>query len=356
MSGAKFEEIMEVNLKFINRLEEENKILRHDLNERRKELKGIYDIEKIVDRYDTRDEILQAVVEILPPAYQYPEVTCSRINMHDSEYRSKNFIETEWKQASEIRVSGKPEGSVEVFYIEERPESYEGPFLQEERIFIDKIAHRIGKVTQRLMATVALQESEDRFRKLVEATSDLIWEVDENIVYTYVSPKIKEVLGYEPEEVIGKTPFHLMPSDEAKSLGAVFESIAAERKKFSGLENINIHKNGYHVILETSAVPFFDQGGTFRGYRGIDRDITKRKQTEDELKRMNIELHDTLNKIKQLSGLLPICASCKRIRTEKGYWENIERFITTHSEAEFSHSICDECAQRLYPEEFKKAE
>lgn len=351
MPASKFGEILDVNLKLIKLLEEENKKLLHDLNERKKELKGIYDIEKIVDSYDSIEKILQAIVEIIPPAYQYPEVTCARITIRNIEYRSKKFMETEWKQGSVIRVWGKPEGSVEVYYTEERPESDEGPFLQEERTLIDKIALRIGKTLQRLYATEALEKSEDRFKKLVETTSDLIWEVDEKGVYTYISPKIKEVLGYEPEEVIGKTPFDIMPPDEGVSIAAVFNSIASERKKFSGLENINLHKDGYQVILETSAVPFFDLDGTFKGYRGIDRDITKRKQTEDELKKINIELQDSLNKVKLLSGLLPICASCKRIRTEKGYWEGIERYISNHSEAEFSHSICDECAKRLYPDE-----
>lgn len=347
-------EIIKANLKLIERLEDENRQLRHDLGERRKELKGIYAIEKIVDKYDSLEDILQGIVNILPPAYQYPEVTCARINYQGRVYKSDNFEETEWKQYTDIRISGKPVGSLEVFYTREMPESDEGPFLHEERTLIDKIAHRIGKIILRLNTSEALRESEDRFRKLVETTSDLIWEIDENAVYTYISPKITEMLGYEPEEVIGKKPFDFMPPEEGPSIEAVFRTIANERKVFRNLENINRHKNGQEIILETSGVPFFDPDGTFKGYRGIDRDITKRKQTEDELKKTNITLQDSLNKVKQLSGLLPICASCKRIRSERGYWESIERYIAAHSEAEFSHSICDECARVLYPDEFQE--
>lgn len=197
-----------------------------------------------------------------------------------------------------------------------------------------------------------LQRSEDRFRKLVENTSDLIWEVDENGINTYMSPKIKEVLGYEPEELVGKRPFDFMVPDEAEFMAAVFEIIVSERKKFSFscLENINLHKDGHQVTLETSAVPLFDQDGTFRGYRGIDRDITRRRHAEDEMKKINIELQDSLNNIKVQSGLVPLCATCKRIRTEKG-WESIEKYIAGHSEAEFSNSICDECAKRLHSEQ-----
>lgn len=197
-----------------------------------------------------------------------------------------------------------------------------------------------------------LRGSEDRFRQLVENTSDLIWEVDENGVNTYMSPKIKEVLGYEPEELVGKRPFDFMEPDDARFMATVFALIVSERKKFSFscLENINVHKDGHQVVLETSAIPLLDPNGTFRGYRGIDRDITRRRHAEDEMKKVNIKLQDSLNKIKVRSGLVPLCATCKRVRTEKG-WESIEKYIAGHSEAEFSNSVCDQCAKRIYPEQ-----
>ncbi|WKZ32670.1 MAG: PAS domain S-box protein [Thermodesulfobacteriota bacterium] len=193
-----------------------------------------------------------------------------------------------------------------------------------------------------------LRRSEDRFRKLVEDTSDLIWEVDENGVNTYMSPKIKEVLGYEPEDLVGKRPFDFMTPAEANFMAGVFKSIASERKRFSFscLENINLHKDGHRVVLETSAVPIFDPGGAFRGYRGIDRVVTRRRQAEDELKR-DIALQDSLNKAKLKSGLAPICLSCRRVLTQKG-WESVQQYIAEHSEAEFSNGYCHECAERLH--------
>jgi PAS domain S-box-containing protein len=174
--------------------------------------------------------------------------------------------------------------------------------------------------------------------------------VDENGVNTYMSPKIRDVLGYEPEELIGKRPFDFMRPEEARFMATVFALIASERKSFSFscLENINLHKDGRQVILETSAVPLFDEDETFRGYRGIDRDITRRGQTEDELKKLSPELQNSLNRVKLRSGLVPICASCKRVLTEKGQWEGIDKYIAGHSKAEFSNSVCDECARRLH--------
>jgi PAS domain S-box-containing protein len=138
-------------------------------------------------------------------------------------------------------------------------------------------------ITERVRAEKALRESEQRFRSLVETTSDWVWEVDRNGVYIYTSPKVKDLLGYEPEEVIGKTPFNLMPGDEAERVAALFRDIVESRKPFARLENTNLHKDGNEVVIETSGVPIFDANGNLSGYRGIDRDITERNQAEEAL-------------------------------------------------------------------------
>ena len=139
-------------------------------------------------------------------------------------------------------------------------------------------------ITERKKADLALRDSENRFRNLVETTSDWIWEVDENIVYTYASPNIRGILGYKTEEVIGKTPFDFMPPEEVKRVADMFDSIVAARKYFTNLENTNLHKDGHPVILETSGVPVIDPEGKFCGYRGMDRDITMRKQVEEQIR------------------------------------------------------------------------
>jgi len=138
-------------------------------------------------------------------------------------------------------------------------------------------------ITARKEAEEALRASEQRFRSLVETTSDWIWEVDQNAVYTYASPKIKDILGYEPEEVVGKTPFDFMDPGEAEHVGAIFSDIARSATSFSGLENTNTRKDGQKAVLETSGVPIFDGNSNLVGYRGIDRDITMRKQAEKTL-------------------------------------------------------------------------
>lgn len=132
--------------------------------------------------------------------------------------------------------------------------------------------------------------SKERFRDLVETTSDWLWEVDENGVYTYSSPRVRQLLGYEPEEVLGRTPFDLMPPEEARQVAESFAAIAAQRRPFASLENTNRHRDGRLVVLETSGIPLFDDAGQFRGYRGIDRDITRRKSVEQALRASEAKL------------------------------------------------------------------
>ncbi len=138
-------------------------------------------------------------------------------------------------------------------------------------------------ITARRQAENALRKSEQRFRSLVETTSDWVWEVDPDGVFTYASPKVRDILGYGPEEVIGKRPFDFTDQYEAERVAALFNNIVQLRKPFSGLENASIRKDGRKAVLETSGVPVFDNDGAFLGFRGINRDVTERKHLESQL-------------------------------------------------------------------------
>jgi len=153
-----------------------------------------------------------------------------------------------------------------------------------------KIIQLKNKGVKQERAEKALRETDEKYRSLVEATSDWIWEVDHEGVYTYTNSKVKEILGYEPEEIIGKTPFDFMLPDEQKRLSEWFRDILVSRKPFEGIENTNIHKDGGHILLETSGVPIFDIDGNLSGYRGIDRNIARRKLAEVALQKAHIEL------------------------------------------------------------------
>ncbi|HET7840366.1 MAG TPA: PAS domain S-box protein, partial [Terriglobia bacterium] len=138
-------------------------------------------------------------------------------------------------------------------------------------------------LTERKRAEEAIRLSEGRLRSLIESTRDWVWEVDAQGRYSYCSPQIKDLLGYEPKEVIGRTPFDLMHGEEAARVGAEFGAIAEARRAFQGLENRNLHRNGCEIVLESSGVPIIDAAGNWLGYRGMDRDITERKRAQEAL-------------------------------------------------------------------------
>ena len=154
------------------------------------------------------------------------------------------------------------------------------------------------------IAGAHMEESEQRFQSFVETTADWVWEVDENLVYSYVSPGVRNILGYEPDEVLGKRPFDFMESEEARRVSlAVAEAIDA-RRSFTSIENTNIHKLGHPVVLETNGVPFFDATGQFCGYRGIDRNITDRKRAEEALKASERRFRELLETVNLLAVIL----------------------------------------------------
>jgi PAS domain S-box-containing protein len=155
------------------------------------------------------------------------------------------------------------------------------------------------EINERKKTEAALRASEERFRSLVETTSDWVWEVNENAVFTYASPKVKALLGYEPDEVLGKKPFDFMPPDEAQRLAKLTDAIIMSHEPLAGLENINLCKDGRKVVLETSGVPIFDGEGNLLSYRGIARDITDRKRAEAE----RTQLEHRLNRAEKMEAL-----------------------------------------------------
>jgi PAS domain S-box-containing protein len=124
------------------------------------------------------------------------------------------------------------------------------------------------------------------FKEMVETSQDWFWEFDENAVFTYVSPRCREMLGYEPEEIIGLNAFDLMSDEEAERVREHFEPLAERYLPFNNLQNINIHKDGHEVFIESSGTPIFDVEGQFRGYRGVDRDISERMELENKYRRL----------------------------------------------------------------------
>lgn len=128
-----------------------------------------------------------------------------------------------------------------------------------------------------------LEYSRKRFAEVSKISSDWIWETNKEGIYTYVGYRVKDFLGFEANEIIGKSPFDLMKKDEVPKVKKVFLEYISQQFAFKDLKNTNIHKNGCEITLQTSGTPIFDKYGEFLGYRGMDKDITKQVEYEKQI-------------------------------------------------------------------------
>lgn len=152
------------------------------------------------------------------------------------------------------------------------------------RRFTDEINRSRASLTRELRVR---REAEARYRNLVENTTDWVWEMDPEGRFTYCSPRSQDLLGYPPEALIGRPPAQFMDEGEAVRVEAVIAERMKNRLPLETVTNVNRHKAGHEVVLETNGVPFFDDNDRFLGYHGISRDVTRRVRMEESLREAN---------------------------------------------------------------------
>jgi PAS domain S-box-containing protein len=211
-----------------------------------------------------------------------------------------------------------------------------------------KIKELEKEAAERRRAEELLRESEVRLKTVLDTIQAGIVVIDpETHIIVGVNAAAGKMVG-APREHILRSVCHkyICPAEESRcpvtDLGQNLETaegvlLTASGKRVPILKTVgSVMLAGREHLLESFL------------------DIAERKKAEEERERLIGELQEALARVKTLSGLLPICASCKKIRNDQGYWQQIEAYIRDHSEAEFSHSVCPECAKRLYPEVFDK--
>jgi len=151
-------------------------------------------------------------------------------------------------------------------------------------------------ITDRKRAERALQESEERFRDVAFSMADWIWEIDTEAVYTFCSESVLQILGYEKEAVLGHSAFEFMAPEEVERVREFFLDVVRKREPIIDLERWNVAKDGRRVCLLTNGVPLLDSDGKLRGYRGVSKNITKRKQIEEELAKYREHLEQLVQK------------------------------------------------------------
>ena len=315
----------------------------HALNERVKELQCLYDIGNIARRPGiTLDELYQEVSDLLPSAWQYPEITCARIAIDDKEFKTENYSETEWKQSADIKVSGKKVGMVEVNYLEERPEVNEGPFVREERLLIDTVAERLGRTTERKRIEEALQKSERSYRELFEAALDAIWVHDLKGNIIKANKATEKLTGLSSKELTKENMQGFLSKEGLRLAEEVLRKLMKGEVIAQPYEQQLVRKDGTEATLKITTSPIFSDGKLV-AFQNIARDITKEKQMqenlryylqeitraqEEERKRIARELHDSTAQtlialLHQLDNLLSEKAEMP-VREAKALWSFYE--------------------------------
>lgn len=183
---------------------------------------------------------------------------------------------------------------------------------------------------------------------LLDHSRDFIYRHDTDGVISYISPSVEKITGYSPAEWLGHYTRHYS-GNPRNTVGIEATEAMLKTGRPTPPYRVEVaHKEGGTVWLEISKQPLIIDG-KISGLIGVARDITPRVALEDEREKLITELQDAVANVKTLKGLLPICSSCKKVRDDRGYWQQIEAYVSEHSGAEFSHGICPDCAQKLYP-------
>lgn len=190
-------------------------------------------------------------------------------------------------------------------------------------------------------------------KQLLDHSTDFIYHHDLQGNISFASPAVEHITGFSAQEWQG--PFDQYYTDNpANQAGRVITEEVIRSGTVGPTYRVEVHhKGGGSRWLEVSKQAY-RTAGEIAGVIGVARDVTDRVRLEGEREKLIGDLREALDKIRTLKEMLPICASCKKIRDDQGYWNQIESYIRAHTGTEFTHSICPECAHRLYPELYAK--
>jgi PAS domain S-box-containing protein len=281
------------------------------------------------------DELLSQSVEVLLPELFRDKLSPATVASTDSSEWQRGPVSMELRG---LRKDGK-ELPLEISLVP--LDTPDGPL----------VCCVIRKIANHQQAEQALRDTEERFRLMVEHSHDIMTVRDADGKVRYTSPSISRIMGYTPEQMVGSTGFELIHPEDRSTVENALNEFWKNPGERGSIQYRAKHANGTWVALEVVAYNLLDHPAV-RGVVINGRDISQRKQQESGKDQMIAELQQTITSVKSLSGVLPICASCKKIQ-EGDNWQQIEAYIRDRSQVEFSHGMCPECTGLWYPEQVR---
>jgi PAS domain S-box-containing protein len=207
----------------------------------------------------------------------------------------------------------------------------------------------VRDITQRKKMEEKLRESEERFRRIFEDGPLGMLIADPDYRVLKANKALCEMLGYTEAELKGRSIGEITHAEDMeKSVGLSKQLLHGEVPLFR-LEKRYVKKNGDLLWVNLTVTAIRGQEGKVLYALGMVENISRRKLAEQERERLVRDLQQALDNAKTLHGLLPMCAWCKKIRNDKGYWQKVETYVQEHSDASFTHGICPECLNKVDP-------
>ena len=204
-------------------------------------------------------------------------------------------------------------------------------------------------ITDRKRVEMALRQSEERFRVALKTAPVRVFNQDLELRFTWIN---SHAMAWAKQDCLGKTDADIVGGEEGARLMALKREVLRTGRGARTEAEVTVDGEKYYFDLV--AEPLRDANGTIQGLTCSATDITSAKKSLLERERLIAQLQEALEEVKLLSGLLSICASCKRIMNEREVWEPLESYIQSHSQAKFSHGVCPDCLRKLYPEYYSK--
>jgi PAS domain S-box-containing protein len=226
------------------------------------------------------------------------------------------------------------------------------------------------ELTQRQRAEAKLTQTLLLQKAILNSSDYGIVSTDPDGTVKTFNPAAEKMLGYSADEIVGKaTPMlwrdpkeiaeraHQLSQKLGIPVRPTFETIAVkvQSDQIDEGEWTFIRKDGSRFASLLVITALSDEIGNFTGFLGVFRDISQRRQHEMEREKLVVELQGALAQVKALSGLIPICAWCKNIRNDKGYWQNVEQYVRSNTDATFTHGVCPDCAEKFKDDILRKS-